>query len=112
MKMICRDCTAEFEMTFNKPGFINQCVDCADDVELLGGNMVWHHKTAPELEIKSFAEAKRFASKTKRFGFGVTSCIVASKLTPESRESSKSKSGTEDRAQYNSRLGEKRTIKQ
>ena len=30
--MICRDCRQEFTVTSNKPGFINQCEECATDV--------------------------------------------------------------------------------
>jgi hypothetical protein len=29
--MICRDCNEEFVATPGKPGFINQCEDCASD---------------------------------------------------------------------------------
>ena len=43
------------------------CVACAESrTELLGGNMVWHHKTAPQLELKPISEARVFASKTRR----------------------------------------------
>lgn len=38
------------------------CVQCADSrVERVGGNMIWWHKTAPELQIKaSLTESKDF----------------------------------------------------
>lgn len=43
------------------------CVRCAEErVERLGGNPVWTHKTAPEVEIKPESEAQAFASKTRR----------------------------------------------
>lgn len=32
--MICRDCGHDFCPAPNKPGYINQCWDCATDVEL------------------------------------------------------------------------------
>ena len=115
----CRDCGDEFDMFPNKPGFINQCSDCAsrmhamgDDVEKLGGNMVYSHKTAPEIEIKPMAQALIFAKKQRRLGHGVIGCIVESKLTNQTRESSKQGSGTEDRAVYYSNVGEKRSVKQ
>jgi hypothetical protein len=77
--MICRDCKEEFSPRPNKPGFINQCESCATDVPLLGGNMIWDHKTAPYIEIKSMVKAKSFAAMTKRFGVGVTQCLTQSK---------------------------------
>jgi len=67
-KIKCRDCGEEFRFTKNKPGYVNQCEDCATDVERVGGNMIWSHKTAPEIEIKPMEQAKAFAKATKRFG--------------------------------------------
>lgn len=32
--MICRDCQQEFALTPNKPGFINQCEECATDIPI------------------------------------------------------------------------------
>jgi hypothetical protein len=116
----CRNCNEEFDPYPGKPGYIDQCEDCAKDIPLLGGNMVWSHKTAPELEIKSMAQARSFARKTKRYGAGVTMCLTESKMVdpvtmgrmdPGVLDASKRGTGTEDRAQYVSRLGEKRTVK-
>lgn len=120
----CRTCSNPFTPYPNKPGYVNQCTTCAEenmdnDVDLLGGNMVWHHKTAPELEIKYMVEAKKFAAKTRRFGFGVTCSLTECKsidptfmcVTKESLQISKHKTGSEDGAQYVSSLGEKRNVK-
>lgn len=95
-----------------KPGYVNQCVDCADDVPLLGGNMIWSHKTAPEIEIKSMAAAKVFASKTRRFGAGVTCCLTQSKATGPDNNGGNPVNGLASAGQqYISRLGEKRVVK-
>lgn len=109
-KVVCRDCGEEFEPNYASPGFFNQCRVCSEvagDVPRLGGNMIWHHKTGPEIEIKSMKEAKAFASKTARFGVGPLRSIVESKtpLGSDSYESSKSGSGAENRANYTSKLG-------
>lgn len=32
--MICRDCSQDFTPVPNKPGYINQCWDCAVDVDI------------------------------------------------------------------------------
>lgn len=106
----CRDCGNEFTPRPNKPGFINQCEDCATDVPLLGGNVIYEHKTAGYIEIKSMAKAVEFNKVSKRHGHGVISSIVESKSTPLGRESSKFGSGAEAGAMYYSRLGEKRSI--
>src|SRR5579863_8276208 len=76
--LICRNCGEEFVVRPGKLGCIDQCVLCATDIPLLGGNMIWAHKTAPEIEIKSMVEAKAFAKKTRRFGAGVTCCLTQS----------------------------------
>jgi DksA/TraR C4-type zinc finger protein len=37
------------------------CVRCADSrTERIGGNMVWSHKTAPELELRPLSEAREW----------------------------------------------------
>ena len=77
--MICRTCGEEFNTYPGKPGFVDQCEDCANDTPKVGGNMIWNHKTAPYIEIKSMKEAVRFAKSQQRFGAGVTKCITESK---------------------------------
>jgi len=120
---ICQKCGADFVLRPGKPGLINQCPDCATDIAKVGGNMIWSHKTAPELEIKSMVEAKIFARATNRFGAGPLRAITQSKeqahksLIGESPfdpgdGAAKTGSGAENRAQYFSRLGEKRIVKQ
>lgn len=68
--------------------------------------MVWHHKTAPELEIKPMSDAKDFASKTRRFGFGTTMSITQQKEKPMKRDE-----GVEVGVVYRSKLGEARSVK-
>jgi len=74
--LICRDCGEEFQFKRDKPGYVNQCEDCAEDVERVGGNMIWSHKTAPEIEIKPMEQAKQFAKASKRFGVVSTSVLM------------------------------------
>jgi hypothetical protein len=78
-KSICRDCNQEFHPYPGKPGYIDQCEDCQRDVPKVGGNMIWDHKTAPYIEVKSMKQAKQFANLQKRFGHGVTKSICESK---------------------------------
>jgi hypothetical protein len=82
------------------------------DVEKLGGNMVYSHKTAPEIEIKPMAAALTFAKMQKRLGHGVIRCITQSKEA-QFREGNahKAKTGSEAGALYFSSLGEKRSVK-
>ena len=84
----CVDCNAEYKLTLNKPGRINQCSDCGelselDTEERLGGNMIYTGKQAPEIEIKPISLAQDFAGKTQRFGAGVTMSICQSKSAAE-----------------------------
>lgn len=73
MTKFCIDCGEQFSLYSSKPGKINQCTDCGvkSEVELLGGNMVFFHKTAPEIEIKTLSQAQRFAAQTVRVGHGI-----------------------------------------
>lgn len=118
----CRFCTEPFTPLPGKPGHIDVCyaTECqrhdakqTPEPDKLGGNMVWDHKTAPELEIKPLARAQAFAKLTRRTGCGPLRAITQSKAPARSpaHEASKAGSGTENRAQYYSRLGEKRTVK-
>jgi hypothetical protein len=73
---------------------------------VVGGNMVWAHKTAPELEIKPMVFARSFAKATRRFGVGPLRSIVEGR-----EECLKAHSGAEPGAVYHSHLGEKRSVK-
>lgn len=78
-KLQCRDCGSMFTEKPNKPGYRDQCPECSlkqPEPEPIGGNMVWTHKTAPELELKPMHKAKEFAKKQERFGAGVTKCLT------------------------------------
>jgi len=111
--MECRDCHVEFVPYHGKPGYINQCEDCATDVPKLGGNMIWDHKTAPYIEVKPMAEAVQFAKLTNRSSASapLRSIVTSKSNGDQDREAGKQGSGAEDHATYNSRLGEKRTVK-
>jgi hypothetical protein len=82
----CSECGARYRLTRQKPGRIDQCDRCgqrAGEVERVGGNMIWHHKTGPEIEIKSGTAARDFAAKTRRLGAGVTASLCESKAGAE-----------------------------
>lgn len=51
--MICRDCKEPFVSRPNKPGYINQCEDCAEDVELSVAGPIRPAK-AEELDATDF----------------------------------------------------------
>jgi len=85
--LTCKTCGEDFYSDQNKPGYINVCYDCTtEDVEKLGGNMIYEHKTAPGLEIKPISKARGFAKMTKRFGAGVTCSLTTSREAQVSRD--------------------------
>lgn len=51
--MICIHCESDFEPTPDKPGKINECEDCAEDVHKYTGNMIYDHKTGATLQVNS-----------------------------------------------------------
>lgn len=54
------------------------CVGCAESrVHRVGGNMVWDHKTAPTLEVKSAGQAKAFARATRRHAFNASLSLTS-----------------------------------
>lgn len=82
----CTQCGNKYRLTKDKPGKIYLCWGCGSRTETtarVGGNMVWDGKHAPEIEIKSMLEAKRFASKTRRLGAGVTASLITRKKQAE-----------------------------
>ena len=50
---ICVLCNAEFEAAFDKPGKVNECEDCALEVNRYTGNMIYDHKTGAVLQVNS-----------------------------------------------------------
>lgn len=83
----CTQCGDKYRLTRDKPGKIYLCWGCGARTETearVGGNMVWTGKQAPEIEIKSMKEAKKFAAKTRRLGAGVTASLCVSKKKAES----------------------------
>ena len=84
--MNCIHCEKEFQPSQQKPGKVNECWSCGlthETTARVGGNMIWLGKQAPEIEIKSMKAAKKFASKTRRLGAGVTASIIANKKGAE-----------------------------
>lgn len=68
-KLTCRDCGEEFIEVPGKRGYRNQCPECSEkqaEPELLGGNMIWDHKTAPYIELKTLSKAQSFAEMQSR----------------------------------------------
>lgn len=51
--MKCIHCDIEFVPYKGKPGKINECEDCADDIDKLTGNMIYHHKTGCDIQINA-----------------------------------------------------------
>lgn len=83
----CSICGREYFLDRNKPGLIHQCWDCGASHETtarVGGNMIYTSKQAPEIEIKSMHDAKKFNRQTRRLGAGVTASIIANKKKAES----------------------------
>lgn len=68
----CVKCGGDYELTPKKLGFINECGTCGAEsdqhTERLGGNMIYSHKTAATIEIKSLAKAQTFAKLGRRNG--------------------------------------------
>lgn len=76
----CVKCDDEFTLTRDKPGRINECPKCSvETVEKLGGNMIYEHKTAPYIEVKSMYAAKAFAKATRRHGATVATSLCESR---------------------------------
>jgi hypothetical protein len=112
-KRTCRACGKKFDLIPGKPGNINDCPSCSgEDVPLLAAKVAWSGKHQVEIEITSNrAKAQRFNRAQRRHGATTLSSIVASREGVEGRESSKSGSGAGKGDSYNSRLGEKHTVK-
>lgn len=49
--MLCKHCECEITERDIGYGKIDECRDCATEVEKYAGHMVWDHKTAPSLEV-------------------------------------------------------------
>lgn len=49
--MNCRHCEAEIRETDLGYGKIDECRECAKEVDRYVGHMIWDHKTAPALEV-------------------------------------------------------------
>lgn len=55
--MNCRHCGGEITVHDADYGKVDECRDCAKDVDKYVGHMVWDHKTAPALEIHANARS-------------------------------------------------------
>lgn len=83
----CTRCGESYRLTRDKPGKIDVCHRCGSMTETtarVGGNMIWDGKHTPEIEIKPMRDARKFNSKTRRLGAGVTASLCVSKKQAES----------------------------
>jgi hypothetical protein len=109
----CRHCGNSYDTRSKTKGFVYLCEECsAPDVEPLGGNMIWEHKTAPYIEIKPMGEAERFAAKQVRTSAASPLLnMCQARYSKEGQElDSKRGSGAETYANYRSPLGESHTV--
>lgn len=67
--MICRDCGLEFWKEPGSPGYINQCLECEDDVEKVAGRIVGSGRDAPAFEVTSQKIVR--ATRGTKFGLSV-----------------------------------------
>jgi hypothetical protein len=83
--MKCRHCETELSTLDLSVGKIDECRDCADEVERYAGHMIWDHKTAPVIEIHASASSVA-ALKDGRYNEGL-------KLVREVKERSRRREG-------------------
>jgi hypothetical protein len=114
LKAVCPKCHNEFRLALQiRPGQLCNCCVPVNGTVLHGGVMIYEHKTAGYIEIKTDIEEARVFNKmnARANGQSPIRCIIAAKETRESSElDGKRGSGAEFHAQYYSRLGEKRTV--
>ena len=83
--MNCKHCDAEITMSDRGFGKIDECKDCAHEVERYVGHMIWDHKTAPVIEIHANKKSL-VALKDGRYNEGL-------KLVREVKERSRRREG-------------------
>jgi len=83
--MHCQHCDSEITTADHGIGKINECRDCAQDVERYVGHMIWDHKTAPVIEIHAGKDSLN-ALKDGRYNRGL-------KLVREVKERSRRREG-------------------
>ena len=83
--MHCQHCDSEITTADHGVGKINECRDCAQDVERYVGHMIWDHKTAPVIEIHAGKDSLA-ALKDGRYNRGL-------KLVREVKERSRRREG-------------------
>ena len=103
----CRNCTTEYPDTPNAIR-ADLCFDCQpkQDVEKVGGVMLWAHKTAPELQLMASVCAAKQFNKARGRNFTGPSIRFASKdpaFTPKELR-------TTQVQEYTTRSGEKRRV--
>lgn len=50
----CIHCECEFVLVSGKPGKVNECAECANEVvHRYTGNMIYDHKTGPVIQVNS-----------------------------------------------------------
>lgn len=72
---VCAKCGRSFKLDPSKRGYANHCPTCSmedNEVSKVGGNMIWDHKTAPYIEIKSMRAAKNFERLRSRGGYNAS----------------------------------------
>lgn len=68
--MDCKHCDIELESSDRGFGRIDECRDCASEVDRYVGHMIWDHKTAPVIEIHA-NKASLSALKDGRYNEGL-----------------------------------------
>ena len=77
--MICRLCDAEFDLNpVRKYGRINECDDCATDIQKYTGVMIYGHKTAGAIQINSDPKLTEYMIETSPSN-GSRHCMVKTK---------------------------------
>jgi hypothetical protein len=108
--MKCSICETEFVLTPDKPGKINHCFDCSEDVPKLMAKVAWSGKHFMEMEITSNrADAIAFNRAGARRGH-FPNLKFSSKESVVGRESSKRGSGSCIGDTYYSKVGERHFV--
>jgi hypothetical protein len=60
-------CDFEFQPYPGKPGLVNECDDCAvESVDKYTGNMIYDHKTGPQIQINSNPELTAYINNSTK----------------------------------------------
>ncbi len=65
--MVCRHCEVEFKLYSGKPGKIDECGDCAEEVvQKYTGNMIYDHKVGAQIQINSDPRLTEYINKSTK----------------------------------------------